>query len=116
MIDAVFDVSGDTLPSSYPFALWESLVRLAPMFENDQTIGVIPLRTTASEAGMLIPKRAKLTLRLPAALSTQASSLSGLNLAIEKSTLLLGNLKLRPIQAFTLTLMKSTFWKGYRPD
>ena len=97
MIDAVFDVSGDTLPSNYPFAVWESLVRHAPTLENHLTVGVIPLRTTNSEAGMLIPKRAKLTIRVPAELSELASTLSGLSIAVESGSLQLGSLKLRPI-------------------
>ncbi len=100
MIDAIFDIAGDTLPSSYPFALWESLANHAPVLNSDQSIGVIPLRTTASEAGMLLAKRAKLTLRLPQALAAHAASLSGLQLEIEGCALQLGSLKLRAIQAY----------------
>lgn len=100
MIDAVFDVRGDTIPTSYPFDLWESLVRCMPTLEGDQSIGVIPLRTTASAAGMLLPKRAKLTLRLPAELSTQAATLSGLSLEIGNGLLQLGSYKLRAIQPY----------------
>lgn len=100
MMDAVFDVSGDTLPASYAFALWDALTRHAPMLLNEQSVGVIPLRTTISEAGMLLPKRAKLTLRLPAALTAEISSLSGSRLDIEGGALQLGSLKLRPIQAY----------------
>jgi CRISPR-associated protein Cas6 len=100
MIDAVFDVSGDTISTSYPLDLWESLVRCMPNLEIDQSIGVIPLRTTASEAGMLLPKRAKLTLRLPTELSTQVATLSGLSLDIGNSSLQLGSFKLRAIQPY----------------
>lgn len=100
MIDAVFDLKGDTLPSGYPFALWDSLVSHAPVLKNDHSVGVIPLRTTMSEAGMLLPKRAKLTLRLPTELSSQASTLSGLQLEIGNSSLHLGSLKFRAIQAY----------------
>jgi CRISPR-associated protein Cas6 len=100
MIDAVFDISGDTIPSSYPFGLWESLVRCMPNLGSDQSIGVIPLRTTVSEAGMLLPKRAKMTLRLPHELSTQAAALSGSSHEIGNSLLQLGNFKLREIQPY----------------
>ncbi len=100
MIDAVFDVSGDTIPSSYHFDLWESLVRCMPNLERDQAIGVIPLRTTTSGDGMLLPKRAKLALRLPDELSTQAAALSGLGLKIGNSILQLGSFKLRAIQPY----------------
>ncbi len=100
MMDAVFDVSGDTLPASYPFALWESLILHVPILSNDQSVGVIPLRTNVSEAGLLLPKRAKLTLRVPAALTSEISSLSGSRLDTGGGALQLGSLKLRPIQAY----------------
>ncbi len=100
MMDAIFDVAGDTLPPGYPFALWQALVCHAPVLASEQSVGVIPLRTTVSDEGMLLPKRAKLTLRLPAALTTQVATLSGLHLEIEGNALRLGNLKFRPIQAY----------------
>ncbi len=100
MIDAVFDVRGDSIPTSYPLDLWDSLVRCMPNLEKDQSIGVIPLRTSASGDGMLLPKRAKLTIRLPSELGTQAAALSGLSLEIGNSTLQLGGFKLRAIQPY----------------
>lgn len=100
MIDAVFDISGDTVPTGYPFDLWTSLVRCMPALEGDQSVGVIPLRTTASSAGMLLPKRAKLTLRIPANLGSQAAALSGLSLEIGSGLLQLGSFKLRAIQPY----------------
>ena len=101
MIDAVFDVSGETLPATYPFALWNALVRHVPSLEEDALVGVIPLRTAASEAGMLLPKRAKLVLRLPSSLATHFTSLAGQQLDIEGRTLQLGNGKLREIQSYS---------------
>ncbi len=100
MIDAVFDISGEMLPVSYPFALWNALVRHIPLLEADMFVGVIPLRTIASEAGMLLPKRSKLALRLPVSLAVPAASLSGRQLDIGGSSLQLGNGKLRKIQAY----------------
>ena len=100
MIDAVFDISGDTLPAAYPFALWDALVRHAPSLETDALIGVIPLRTAASAAGMLLPRRAKLALRLPTSLAAHAASLSGQLLDLGSGTLQLGNAKLRQIQPY----------------
>lgn len=100
MIDAIFDVSGETLPASYPFALWNALVRRVPALEADARVGVIPLRAAASEAGMLLPKRAKLVLRLPDTLSAHSMSLSGQRLDIDGRTLQLGNGKLREIQSY----------------
>ncbi len=98
MIDAVFDVSGGTLPADYPFALWHALLRHAPELAADASVGVLPLRTAASEAGMLLPKRAKLVLRMPAALAVHIDALSGQQLDIGSGSLQLGLGKARTIQ------------------
>ncbi len=100
MTDAVFDVSGGTLPADYPFMLWEALLHHVPAFGSDDAVGVLPLRTAASEAGMLLPKRAKLVLRLPAPLAAHLDALSGKQLSIGDETLQLGSGRLRPIQAY----------------
>ena len=101
MIDAVFDISGGTLPATYPFALWNALAQHIPELATEASVGVIPLRTAASEAGMLLPKRAKLVLRLPVTHAAHSSSLSGQRLDIEGSALQLGSGKLRQIQPYS---------------
>lgn len=101
MIDAVFDISGDTLPASYPFALWSAVVRYIPALAMEASVGVLPLRTAASEAGMLLPKRAKLVLRLPVTHAAHSSALSGQRLNIGSSALQLGSGKLRQIQPYS---------------
>lgn len=98
--DAVFDVSGGPLPADYPSALWNALLHHVPALATDATVGVLPLRTAASEAGMLLPKRAKLVLRLPSALAVHIDILSGKRLGSGDGALQLGNGKLRQIQAY----------------
>jgi len=90
MIDMVFDASGETLPPGYPFALWAELVRHVPQLADDESIGVLPLRTAESGADILLPRRAKLVLRLPQTLMQAAAALSGVNLDISGSALRLG--------------------------
>lgn len=97
MTDAVFDISGDTLPASYPYPLWHALVRHLPALEDNIFAGVIPLRTATSEAGMLLPKRAKLVLRLTPSLCPEFTRLAGQPLDIGGVTLQLGGGKLRKI-------------------
>ena len=101
MIDAVFDVSGESVPVNYPFALWSELVRHVPELEADDSIGVLPLRTTGSEAGMLLPKRAKLVVRLPSSRASHVLALAGQELDILGSRLRIGNVKLRKIQPYS---------------
>lgn len=97
MIDLVFDLSGGTLPAGYPFALWAEIVRLAPRLATEKFVGVLPLRTAESSEGLLLPKRAKLVLRLPATHAGHAAAcLSGhqLNVTVngmQSVSLLLGN-------------------------
>jgi CRISPR-associated protein Cas6 len=100
MIDAVFDISGETLPAAYPFALWGALARHAPTLEEDDMIGVLPIKTSNSAAGMLIPKRAKLVLRVPAHLAEHIKHLAGKALEVDTATLQLGAGKLRQIQPY----------------
>ena len=100
MIDAVFDISGDCIPANYPFALWHALARLVPELAAETSIGVLPLRTAGSAAGMLLPRRAKLVLRLPAALGGKVEALSCRELDVGGSPLRLGEGRLREIQPY----------------
>ena len=100
MIDVVFEISGGTLPAAYPYALWDELSRLAPQFGEYENVGVIPLRMPTSNEGMLIPKRAKLVLRLPLSLADVASGLSQKQMQVAGSELHLGSCKTRPIQHY----------------
>lgn len=98
MIDMIFDLDGGILPAAYPFALWAALLRHVPRLADEKSVGVLPLRVTENIQGMLLPKRAKLTLRLPAALVKHAAALSGQQLDVAGSILNLGAVKTRPIQ------------------
>lgn len=97
MIDVVFEISGGTLPSAYPYTLWDELVRLVPSLGEDENVGVIPLRMAASNEGMLLPKRAKLVLRLPQMLADAASDLAHKQMRVAGSEIQLGSCKTRPI-------------------
>ena len=103
----VFDLESGILPTDYPFALWEALIRHVPQLAEEKLVGVLPLRTTENNEGMLLPKRAKLVLRLPMALAAHAAALSGQRLDMAESTLrsgaawlLPGKSKLRQIQPY----------------
>ena len=100
MIDLVFEISGGTLPIAYPYTLWDELVRLAPQLGEDENIGVIPLRMSRSNEGMLLPKRAKLVLRLPHALANVATGLAQKQMRVADSLIQLGSCKARPISHY----------------
>lgn len=100
MIDVVFDASGDSVPENYPFALWGELVRLVPELESAPGVAVLPLRTTGSGTGMLLPRRAKLVVRIPAALAAPIDALSGAELDLGGLPLRLARGRLREIQPY----------------
>jgi CRISPR-associated protein Cas6 len=100
MLDVVFDISGGTLPPAYQYELWNELVRLAPRLGDDKSIGIIPLRLAESKEGMLLPKRAKLVLRLPQELADEASALAQQQLKVAGCAIQLGSCKTRPIQHY----------------
>ncbi|MDH2916932.1 MAG: type I-MYXAN CRISPR-associated protein Cas6/Cmx6 [Gallionella sp.] len=100
MIDAVFDISGETLPASYPFALWSALASHAPTLREHDMIGVLPIKIARSAGGMLLPKRAKLVLRVPADIAAKIEHLTGKSLEMGDATLHLGTGKFRPIQPY----------------
>jgi CRISPR-associated protein Cas6 len=100
MIDMVFEISGETLPKSYPYALWDELARIIPQLGENESVGVIPLRMAESKEGMLLPKRAKLVLRLPLELTKVVSILTQRQLQVAGSEMQLGACKTRPIQHY----------------
>ena len=97
MIDVVFDISGGTLPVAYHYSLWNELVRLVPQLGEDEYVGVIPLRMATSNEGMLLPKRAKLVLRLPQTLAAVVSELAQQQIRVAGVEIKLGACKTREI-------------------
>lgn len=100
MTDVVFDLAGESLPVGYPFALWAALTQIEPTLANDERTGLLPVRTAESDKLHLLPKRAKLTLRVPEELTAVALGLSGAQLNVSGHPLTLGAGKLRPLQPY----------------
>jgi len=101
MIDMVFDLEGFILPASYPFTLWEELVKLAPELAEEKMVGVLPLKATRENEGLLLSKRAKLSLRLPKEIAENiAGRLSGKIVDFKTSSLKLGRFKPRKIEPY----------------
>ena len=97
----VFDLDGGILPIAYPFALWEALIYRVPQLAEEKSIGVLPLRGTSNKDGLLLPKRAKMVMRLPTTLADKtAARLTGQQLDIAGRTVRLGAAKSRPIHPF----------------
>jgi CRISPR-associated protein Cas6 len=101
MIDMVFDLDGGILPIAYPFALWEALIYRVPQLAEEKSIGVLPLRGTANKEGLLLPKRAKMVMRLPMTIAEHtAAHLTEQRFDIAGTPVRLGGSKTRPIHPF----------------
>lgn len=101
MLDLVFDISGESLPANYPFALWAALRERAPALADDENrVGVLPLRLPGHTA-VPLPKRTKLALRIPEALcKTIAAGLSGQPLDLTGNQVQLGTARVRQIAPY----------------
>lgn len=100
MVDLVFELGGESPSASYPFALWKELLRLAPLLAEQAHVGMLPLRLSG-DAGMLLPRRTKLTIRLPEEIADRvAELLTGQLIILEGRRLHLGKGKKRPIQHY----------------
>jgi len=100
MVDLVFDLHGERLPASYPFALWAELVRRVPQLAENEQVCVLPLRVAAHNELILLSRRTKLVLRVPNSLMEVAAKLAGAQLNVAESILSLGGMKTRAIQPY----------------
>lgn len=100
MTDITFELKGHSVPADYAFALWREVARILPCLEAEKFAGIHPLRVAASGEEMLLPQRAKLVLRFPAARVPQAGLLSGQELHVGSSVLSVGEAQERALKAF----------------
>jgi CRISPR-associated protein Cas6 len=78
MVDVAFDLTAGTLPRHFEWPLYRALVRIAPWLENAPRAGIHPLHVCRTDDGScLVPRRAKLVLRLPRDRLCAASALEG---------------------------------------
>lgn len=99
-LEISFDLRGESIPADYPHKLWDALLRIAPALADSEQVGVIPLRGPNNNGQLLLPKRAKLVLRLPLALQDVVMALSEQKLQIGTGTLRLGRGKTRELQPY----------------
>lgn len=101
MIDIVFELEGTLVPQDYPFIMWTEIVRTLAWLKEEENVGILPLRGSPSGENTLLSKRTKLILRIPAGRATQAGQLTGQQLNIGESKLLVGKGKERELQSAT---------------
>lgn len=98
MTDVTFALSGHGLPAGHVFALWREVARVLPWLEAEPQAGILPLRAPEHGDDLLLPRRARLALRIPAGLVQQARQLSGRALDVGGHALAVGEAKERALQ------------------
>ena len=100
-VDVVFAVAGTALPEDYHFALLREVARHLPWAESDPDAGIHPLRGAPTDYGvLLLPRRAKLVLRLPATRAVDALALAGAQLEIDGRKLCVGTGRVRALEPY----------------
>jgi len=95
-IDIAFELQGKYLGKDYSFALMREIVRRLPWIESELEAGIHPLRSATNDAGaLLLPRRAKLVLRLPRRRVRESMALCGHGLTVGGHELKVGTAKLR---------------------
>ncbi|MGE0312320.1 MAG: type I-MYXAN CRISPR-associated protein Cas6/Cmx6 [Lautropia sp.] len=98
--DLVFALHGETLPAGYRAGLWAALLDRLPWLADEPLAGVHPLRVPATlDAVVLLPRRARLGLRIPRERLADAARLSGCELEVAGSRLRVGDAHERPLLA-----------------
>ncbi len=95
MIDTVFDIRAGFLPAAHAALLWREVVRVLPWIGQENSAGILPLR-----GGQFLPRRAKLTLRIPDHRAEDALHLAGSLLDVGGNPFQLGEGRIREIAAY----------------
>ncbi len=96
--DLVFALHGDTLPRGYRFGLWAALVERLPWLAGEPLAGMHPLRVPATaDAVLLLPRRARLALRIPRSRIADAAALAGHELDVDGTRVRLGDARERAL-------------------
>ena len=96
--DIVFELEGKNLAGDYSFALMREIGRHLPWIDSEPEAGIHPLRTAKTDNdGLLLPRRAKLVLRLPQRRVQESMALCGQELSVGRHSLKIGAAKLRQL-------------------
>lgn len=82
-VDVLFAIDGTVLPRDHRFLLLGALARWLPWLEADTAVGIHPIKAARDDDGrLLLPRRAKLVMRLPESRVAAAAALTGRELDV----------------------------------
>lgn len=100
-VDIAFGLEGKNLAGDYSFALMREIARRLPWLESEPEAGIHPLRAAKTDAdALLLPRRAKLVLRLPQRRALESMALCGQELTVGGHSLKVGAAKVRRLLPF----------------
>ncbi len=98
MVDQVFDLQGEDLPQDHREALWLAVSALLTWLPSEPTAGIHAIRAAHTNYGMtLLPRRAKLVLRVPEHRRQDAQALEGETLDVVGHPLRVGASHIRTL-------------------
>ena len=113
-INLSFPVQGTELPADHNYGLYSALSHHCPCLHQlaDLSIGTIP--GIPDKAGKIaLGRYSRLLIRLPAAFLPQVCSLAGMQLAIGKHAIQLGNPELQLLEPYDTLRSRLVTIKGY---
>jgi CRISPR-associated protein Cas6 len=91
MVDIAFGFSAQALPAGFEWPLYLAVAALAPWISDSPHSGVHPLRgSRLADGGLLVARRAKLTVRMPRDRACAASVLEGTTLEVGRTKVKVG--------------------------
>lgn len=98
VVDVLYAIDGTELPNDYRFLLQGEIARCLPWLTAETGVGIHPVRAARDDAGRwLLPRRAKLVLRLPERQVAAATALIGQELEVGGQTLRVGATSIRKL-------------------
>jgi CRISPR-associated protein Cas6 len=100
VFDLSFELEGTVLPHDYPRRIEAALLGALPWAADDPVLGVHRVRAPLTEAGYLLSKRSRLTLRTVESRLQEMAALSGRSLEFGAAEVALGRATAKPVLPF----------------
>ena len=100
VVDVLIPLGAGSVPVEHREALWRALADHVPWLADEPGLGVHPLRGAVSGASVLLPRRARLVIRLRRERAGALDSLGGLALRIGEASLVLGVPSVRELEPY----------------
>lgn len=100
VVDLSFELDGTVLPQDYPRRIEAALLAELPWVADDAAFGVHRIRAPLTEAGYVLSKRSRLTVRIVESRVAELAALGGRRLDVGADGVTLGRATTRPVTPF----------------